>query len=527
MDVYYDEAVKFKSSIRQMPYMIKNDDYMIDDDGNMTSGGSARLERLQAKIDKLEKLLYPDFVDGMNTTNCSAPNEIYTKIIDVDSWAKFWLVNEMMDNGELAHPKSCYFTYESKTNLFKAGPVWDFDWASLSKRSGTRLRSSIYYNALFKSPLFKEATKRVWNEYSSSINVETEIETMRDYLKVAANVDKVRWGVHLDPNEESGKGDFDDYVDFLKDALITKVDVVDKFVTQTLPQITIISPKFTLSSELFEYNGLENTPTVTIIDDGHTLAEGTDYTISYYDNVNAGSATVVFAAKGNYAGIQEKTFTITPKPVVLTVTDASKTYGDKDPAFEYSVEGLVTVNGIKDELKNVTLEREAGENAGEYAITATIDADANPNYTVTKKDGLFTINPDATEIIISVKGHSGSLEFNGQKQSVSGFDMTSSNKDYSLEFVSYTGDSLAAGTDAQTYAMGLSAKDFKNTSVNYSNVVFDVVDGSLSVTPKPVVLTVTGASKTYGDKDPAFEYSVEGLVTVNGVKDELKNVSLG
>ncbi len=104
--------------------------------------------------------------------------------------------------------------------------------------------------------------------------------------------------------------------------------------------------------------------------------------------------------------------------------------------------------------------------------------------------------------------------------------MTSSNKDYSLEFVSYTGDSLAAGTDAQTYVMGLSINDFKNTSVNYSNVVFDVVDGSLSVTPKPVVLTVTGASKTYGDKDPAFEYSVKGLVTVNGVKDELKNVSL-
>ena len=194
--------------------------------------------------------------------------------------------------------------------------------------------------------------------------------------------------------------------------------------------------------------------------------------------------------------------------------------------LEYSVEGLVTVNGVKDELKNVSLEREAGEYAGEYAITATIDADANPNYTVTKKDGLFTINPDATEIIVSVKGHSKSLEFNGQKQSVSGFDMTSNSDVFSLKFVSYTGDSLAAGTDAQTYAMGLSAKDFKNTSVNYSNVVFEVSDGSLSVTPKPIVLTVTGASKTYGDKDPALEYSVEGLVTVNGVEDKLKNVTL-
>ena len=276
----------------------------------------------------------------------------------------------------------------------------------------------------------------------------------------------------------------------------------------------------------FVYDGAKKEPIVVVTDGDNTLSLNTDYNVSYINNVGAGTAKVIIMGIGNYAGIQEKTFTITPKPVVLTVTGASKTYGDKDPTLEYSVEGLVTVNGVKDELKNVSLEREAGEYAGEYAITATIDADANPNYTVTKKDGLFTINPDATEIIVSVKGHSKSLEFNGQKQSVSGFEMTSSNKDYSLEFVSYTGDSLAAGTDAQTYVMGLSINDFKNTSVNYSNVVFDVVDGSLSVTPKPVVLTVTGASKTYGDKDPAFEYSVKGLVTVNGVKDELKNVSL-
>ena len=276
----------------------------------------------------------------------------------------------------------------------------------------------------------------------------------------------------------------------------------------------------------FVYDGAKKEPIVVVTDGDNTLSLNTDYNVSYINNVGAGTAKVIIMGIGNYAGIQEKTFTITPKPVVLTATGASKTYGDKDPTLEYSVEGLVTVNGVKDELKNVSLEREAGEYAGEYAITATIDADANPNYTVTKKDGLFTINPDATEIIVSVKGHSKSLEFNGQKQSVSGFEMTSSNKDYSLEFVSYTGDSLAAGTDAQTYVMGLSINDFKNTSVNYSNVVFDVVDGSLSVTPKPVVLTVTGASKTYGDKDPAFEYSVKGLVTVNGVKDELKNVSL-
>ena len=60
LDVYFDEPVKFRSSIRDLPYMIKNDDYMIDDNKELTSGGQARLERLQDKITAMENLLYPD-----------------------------------------------------------------------------------------------------------------------------------------------------------------------------------------------------------------------------------------------------------------------------------------------------------------------------------------------------------------------------------------------------------------------------------------------------------------------------------
>lgn len=525
MDKYFDEPVKFKSSIRQMPYMIKNDDYMVDDDENMTSGGSARLERLQAKIDKLEKMLYPDFVEGMSTNNCSSPNEIYTKIIDVDSWAKFWLVNEMMDNNELAWPKSAYFTFESKTNIFKAGPVWDFDWASLNKKSSTGLRNYIYYNALFKSPLFKEAAKRVWNEHSSSIDVETEIETMRDYLRTAANVDKIRWGVHLDPSKVE-RVDFDAYVDFLKDVLTTKIAVVDKYVTQSLPQITIVSPTIALSNESFEYNGTENKPVVTITDDEHSLTEGTDYTISYYDNVNAGTATVVFAAKGNYAGLQEKTFTISPKPVTLNVASDSKTYGENDPAFDYSVEGLVSINNVTEVLTGVVLTRESGENTGEYAITATVDAAANPNYDVAINNGVLTINPDDTEITVAISGLSGTVTYDGSEKTVHGFSMTSNNDAYSLDLISYTGDSTALGTNAGSYPMGLSAKDFQNTSTNFTNVVFEVTDGNLVVQPKSVSLTVADVSKIYGEDDPTLDYSVEGLVSINDVTDELSGVVL-
>ncbi|HAJ97379.1 MAG TPA: hypothetical protein DCO72_06555, partial [Ruminococcus sp.] len=225
MDKYYDEAVKFKSSIRNMPYMIKNDDYMIDDNNELTTGGQARLERLQAKINNLEKLLYPDFTTGMDTSNCAAPNESYAEIIDIDSWAKFWFVNEIMDNGELSHPKSCYFTFDSTNNIFKAGPVWDFDMAAL-KQNGCWIKTTIYYNALFKSPSFKERIKTLWTEYYNAINIESRIESMRTEIYISQQCDTMIWGKHKDP---SGivRENFDAYVDFLKETLLKKLDVVN------------------------------------------------------------------------------------------------------------------------------------------------------------------------------------------------------------------------------------------------------------------------------------------------------------
>ena len=313
----------------------------------------------------------------------------------------------------------------------------------------------------------------------------------------------------------------------LKNVVVTDDGKGDRVFTANWGQgIDIAASDIEISESEFVYDGTEKEPSIVVRDGENTLSLNTDYNVSYIDNVDAGTAKIIVTGIGSYAGIQEKEFTISPKPVVLTVTEASKTYGDEDPELEYTVEGMVSVDGVTDELTGVVLVRESGEDAGEYAITVTIDADANPNYTVTPNEGLFTIKPDSTEIIVSVTGHSDSLEFNGQMQSVSGFEMTPSNNNYSLESVSFTGDSLAAGTDVQSYAMGLSANDFKNTSINFPNVVFDVTDGSLVVTPKQVVLTVTAASKTYGDKDPALKYSVDGLVTINGVEDKLKNITL-
>ena len=231
MDKSYDEPVKFRSPIRDLPYMIKNEDYMTEGNGTLSSGGEARLGRLQEKIGKLESLLYPDCRKGDDTNDCPAPYESYLGTVDADSWIKFWFVNEIMENTELNSPESAYFTFSSARDIFKAGPVWDFDRALLAKPSGCILKEAVYYNALFKSPLFRKRVRELWNEYYGEINIKSHIELMRGRLAIAAEYDKMLWGVHNDPSGVQ-RENFDAYVDFLKEGILDKISIVDKEISE-------------------------------------------------------------------------------------------------------------------------------------------------------------------------------------------------------------------------------------------------------------------------------------------------------
>ena len=76
----------------------------------------------------------------------------------------------------------------------------------------------------------------------------------------------------------------------------------------------------------------------------------------------------------------------------------------------------------------------------------------------------------------------------------------------------------AKGTEAGEYPVGIVSGDFKNTSKNFTNVEFVIVDGALTITTDDteVVVTVTGNTKTV--VYDGTEHSVEGYtVDVNGL----------
>ena len=221
------------------------------------------------------------------------------------------------------------------------------------------------------------------------------------------------------------------------------------------------------------------------------------------------------------------TLTINPKAVTLTADNVSKKFGETDPELTYTVDGLVKLGETEDKLAGVKLTREKGENAGTYDITATVDAKANPNYkvTVAADGGVFTIIANDDKIVVTIKGHTSTGVYNGKEQTVKGFDISTESKAYDLKFVEYTktdaGDSVVSGTNAGTYKMGLSKDNFKNTSVNYPNVTFEVTDGSLEITPKSLVITAVADSITYGDDLPTeFKWVADSLLK----DDSLDNI---
>lgn len=64
-------------------------------------------------------------------------------------------------------------------------------------------------------------------------------------------------------------------------------------------------------SQAMAYTGKAITPKLTITHGSKTLNEGIDYTISYDNNVNIGTATITITGKGSYTGTVTKSFAIT------------------------------------------------------------------------------------------------------------------------------------------------------------------------------------------------------------------------
>ena len=115
---------------------------------------------------------------------------------------------------------------------------------------------------------------------------------------------------------------------------------------------------------------------------------------SNLENIRNDGHYVQIAYMQNYSAMPiARSFVTVPNNAVATVTvaNAEKVYGEADPEFTYTADGLADGEEL-----NVTLSREAGEAVGTYAITA--EAEKNFNYNITVKPGTLTVTERAVTV---------------------------------------------------------------------------------------------------------------------------------
>ena len=190
------------------------------------------------------------------------------------------------------------------------------------------------------------------------------------------------------------------------------------------------------------YTGKEITPSVTVKFGTSTLKQGSDFTVAYRNNLNAGAAYAVVTGKGNYSGSKTVSFTITPKSVA---------------ALEYSPVEAQVYSG-KAKKPAVTVKDGTAElvNGQDYSIaysnnkqigTAIITITGKGSYTGTKTI-TFKINPKAAALkkLRAVNGKKMTVSWKKVKN-IDGYQLQYST---SSKFKTYKTKKIKAGTLTKT-----------------------------------------------------------------------------
>lgn len=148
-----------------------------------------------------------------------------------------------------------------------------------------------------------------------------------------------------------------------------------------------------LAAQVYTGAALTQTPVVTL--GSISLLAGSDYTVSYKNNVNAGTASVVFTGQGNYKDTIEKTFAITPKTITPTITLSQTSFTYKGSVQKPAVS--VKAGGTTLPSTDYTVTWPSGcTNAGTYTISIALKRNYSGTGTVR-----FVINKAANKITAS------------------------------------------------------------------------------------------------------------------------------
>lgn len=283
------------------------------------------------------------------------------------------------------------------------------------------------------------------------------------------------------------------------------------------------------------YTGQAVTPKVTIKNGNAILTEGTDYTLSYENNValttDSSKAKVIITGKGNYTGTASKEFTIAKEIVDISnakISAIADQYYNFGAALEPDVE--VTYNGRtleKDEDYTVSY----SNNKAVGSATVTINAIGANSGTVS---GSFKILPiDITDGTASLASETVSYTGAELKPAVTGLTVSREGKLISVSDMSAFDISYKSNIEVGTATVTITAKKgkgfagtisttFEITEASISGAKLKVEDAAytgLAVIPD-VTVTLNGKTLTKG-----VDYTVSAANNVDVTSDAVVTIT--
>ncbi|MBT8584837.1 filamentous hemagglutinin N-terminal domain-containing protein [Polynucleobacter paneuropaeus] len=262
--------------------------------------------------------------------------------------------------------------------------------------------------------------------------------------------------------------------------------------------------------------------TVTLTSAGGALTAGVASGAAAYAITGSGAVGVNLGNYAiNYVSNNYSVMTVTPRPLNVTVANASMAYGATAlPNFTSTITGLVNGDQASAVLSTTATpyngQAGSASNIGSYAITAA--AVSNANYSVISTNGTLTVNPVTLVLQANTQGGTGSpivygtptvLNQNASVALTAASLAGLTNGDYiNTVSVTFNGSQTISGaTAAGTYTGALVASGASGTGL--SNYSISYQPGNLIISK--AVLTVTAAN------DARFTSQTEATGTYNGV----------
>ena len=296
------------------------------------------------------------------------------------------------------------------------------------------------------------------------------------------------------------------------------------------PVIDNVIVTITEHSGSAKYDGTEKTVTGYDVAIDNELYTENDFTFSGNDVIKATDADIYNMElkpsdfnniSHNFASVTFKivdgTLNISRRDVTLTSATDSKTYDGK-PLTNDNVavggDGFAEGEGA---VYNVTgSQTEAGfsNNTFSYELKDNTKTD---NYNITSFEGILTVSSSEDEVVVTITGNKDTQKYDGTEKTVEGYTVSITSPLYKESDFTFDGTALVKGTNADTYMMGLSEENFTNTNKNFAKVTFHVIDGSLVIEKRNLILTSASAQKVYnGTELTAKDVTVSGDGFVKG-----------